>query len=191
MVFGFWVKIILNLNFTLLYKKWNGVENAAVFDLITPRSNCNFPYCQPYNSYNDSLENLVLNHLFIPKLIFFFILITYLVNIALIFQGEILSWSLMGVQGLSDQILRPRVEFQKQKQRRSVFSAVLVREKKTCICFCFSHDGSLPIIFTPELVYRVARNPWCELVLGNDLYWSSMKAASYHSRERKQSKVIF
>ena len=108
MVFGFWVKIILNLNFTLLYKKWNGVENAAVFNLLTPRSNCNFPYCQPYNSYNDSSENLVLDQLLIPKLIFFFILITYL-----------------------------------------------------------------------------------ELVLGNDLYWSSMKAASYHSRERKQSKVIF
>ena len=100
--------------------------NAAVFDLITPRSNCNFPYCQLYNSYNDSSENLVLDQLFIPKLIFFFILITYLVNIALIFQGEILSWSLMGVQGLSDQILRPRVEFQKRKQR-SVFSALQCR----------------------------------------------------------------
>ena len=143
--------------------------NAAVFDLITPRSNCNFPYCQLYNSYNDSSENLVLDQLSIPKLIFFFILITYLVNIALIFQGEILSWSLTGVQGLSDQILRPRVEFQKRKQR-SVFSAFSVREKKTCIYFCFGHDGSLLIIFTPELVYRVARNPWCELVLGNDLY---------------------
>ena len=137
MVFGFWVKIILNLNFTLLYKKWNGVENAAVFNLLTPRSNRNFPYCQPYNSYNDSSENLVLDQLFIPKLIFFFIFITYLVNIALIFQGEILSWSLTGVQGLSDQILRPRVEFQKRKQRRSVFSAFPVREKKLVFVFVF------------------------------------------------------
>ena len=70
-----------------MYKKWNGVGNAAVFDFITLRSNCNFPYYQLYNSYNDSSENLVLDQLFIPKLIFFFILITYLVNIALIFQG--------------------------------------------------------------------------------------------------------
>ena len=36
----------------------------------------------------------------IPKLIFFFILITYLVDIVLIMLGEILSWSLMGVKGL-------------------------------------------------------------------------------------------
>ena len=36
----------------------------------------------------------------IPKLISLFILITYLVDIKLILQGEILSWSLMGVKGL-------------------------------------------------------------------------------------------
>ena len=45
---------------------------------------CNFPYCQHYNSYNVSLENLVLDQLIIPKLIFFFILVTYLVDIVLI-----------------------------------------------------------------------------------------------------------
>ena len=45
---------------------------------------CNSPYCQPYNSYNVSSENLVLDQLIIPKLIFFFILITYLVDIVLI-----------------------------------------------------------------------------------------------------------
>ena len=44
----------------------------------------NSPYCQPYNSYNVSSENLVLNQLIIPKFIFFFILITYLVDIVLI-----------------------------------------------------------------------------------------------------------
>ena len=136
----------MNFNFTLLYKKWNGVGNAAVFDLITPRSNCNFPYCQPYNSYNDSSENLVLDQLFIPKLIFFFIFITYLVNIALIFQGEILSWSLTGVQGLSDQILRPRVEFQKRKQR-SVFSAFPVREKKLVFVFVLVKMALYPSFF--------------------------------------------
>ena len=43
----------------------------------------------------------MLNELIVPKLIFFFILITYLVDIVLILLGEILSWSLMGVKGLS------------------------------------------------------------------------------------------
>ena len=45
---------------------------------------CNSPYCQPYNSYNVSSENLVLDQEIIPKLIFSFILITYLVDIVLI-----------------------------------------------------------------------------------------------------------
>ena len=45
---------------------------------------CNFPHCQHYNSYDVSSENLVLDQLIIPKLIFFFILITYLVDIVLI-----------------------------------------------------------------------------------------------------------
>ena len=38
----------------------------------------------------------------IHKLIFFFILITYLVDIEVIMLGEILSWSLMGVKGLKE-----------------------------------------------------------------------------------------
>ena len=41
---------------------------------------CNSPYWQPYNFYNVSSENLVLDQLIIPKLIFFFILITYVVD---------------------------------------------------------------------------------------------------------------
>ena len=53
-----------------------------------------------YNSYNVRSENLVLDQLTIPKLTFFFILITYLVDIVLILKGAILSWSLMGVKGL-------------------------------------------------------------------------------------------
>ena len=36
-----------------------------------------------------------------PKLIFLFIHITYLVDIVLILQGEILSWLLMGVKELT------------------------------------------------------------------------------------------
>ena len=45
---------------------------------------CDSPYCQPYSSYNVSSENLALDQLIIPKLVFFLILITYLVDIALI-----------------------------------------------------------------------------------------------------------
>ena len=45
---------------------------------------------------------LVLDQLIIPKLIVFFILITYLVDIVLILLGEILSWSLVGVGVESD-----------------------------------------------------------------------------------------
>ena len=44
-----------------------------------------------------------MDQLIIPKLIFFFILITYLVDILLILKGEILSWLLMGVKGLRAQ----------------------------------------------------------------------------------------
>ena len=63
----------------------------SVIGSCAPKGGCNYPlnyqinspYCQPYNSYNVSSENLVLDQLIIPKLIFFFILITYLVHIAL------------------------------------------------------------------------------------------------------------
>ena len=61
---------------------------------------CNSPYCQPYNSYF-STENLVFDQLIIPKLMVFFVLITYVVDIVLVLLGEILSWSLMGVKGLN------------------------------------------------------------------------------------------
>ena len=51
---------------------------------FTPKSNFNSPYYKQYNSYNVSSENLVLDQFIIPKLIFFFILISYLVDIVLI-----------------------------------------------------------------------------------------------------------
>ena len=41
---------------------------------------CNSPYCQPYNSYDVSSENLVLDQLIIPQ-IDIFLLNTYLVDI--------------------------------------------------------------------------------------------------------------
>ena len=63
-------------------------ESSANFNkhltLYLPDQICNSSYCQPYNSYNVSSENSVLDQLIIPKLIFFFFLITYLVDIVLI-----------------------------------------------------------------------------------------------------------
>ena len=53
------------------------------FNPLNPRSNLHL-YVLSYNSYNVSLENLVLDQLIIHKLIFFCILITYLVDIVLI-----------------------------------------------------------------------------------------------------------
>ena len=47
-------------------------------------SNLLFSLLSTIQSYNVSSENLVLNQLIIPKLIFSFILITYLVEIVLI-----------------------------------------------------------------------------------------------------------
>ena len=68
--------------------------------LLLPDHICLSSYCQPYNSYNVGSENLALGQLIIFKLIFFFILITYLVDIVLVLKGEIISWSLIGAKGL-------------------------------------------------------------------------------------------
>ena len=54
---------------------------------------------RPYNFYNVGFENLVLDQLIIPKLIFLFTLITCLLDIVLILYGEILFWSFMEVKG--------------------------------------------------------------------------------------------
>ena len=48
-----------------------------------------------------------MDQLIIPKLLFFFILVTYLVDISLILWGEILSWSLMGIIGLINMNKKP------------------------------------------------------------------------------------
>ena len=64
-----------------VYSCWDFV---SVLTLQLPDQTFNSPYCQPYNSYNVSSDNLVLDQLIIPKLIFFFILITHLVVIVLI-----------------------------------------------------------------------------------------------------------
>ena len=41
----------------------------------------NSPYCLAYNLYDSILENLELDQPIIPQLIFFFILVTYLLDI--------------------------------------------------------------------------------------------------------------
>ena len=64
------------LNFIIFLKN--------VLTLYLPDQICNSLYCQPYNYYNVSSENLVSNQLIIPNLIFFFVLITHLVDIVLI-----------------------------------------------------------------------------------------------------------
>ena len=59
----------------------------------------NSPYCLSYNSCDVSSESLVLHLLIILKLIFFFILVTCLLDIVLILWGQIMSWSLMAGKG--------------------------------------------------------------------------------------------
>ena len=58
-------------------------DYCRIFNPLTPRSICNFPYYWPNNSYSVSSEKLILDQL-IPRLLFFFILITYLVDIVLV-----------------------------------------------------------------------------------------------------------
>ena len=52
--------------------------------LKLPDQICNSLYCQPYSSYNVNSENLVLDQLIIPQLIYFFIHITNLLDSVLI-----------------------------------------------------------------------------------------------------------
>ena len=68
--------------------------------LSLPDQICLSSYCQPCNSYNISSENLALGQLIIFKFLYFFILITYLVDVVLVLKGEILSKSLIGAKGL-------------------------------------------------------------------------------------------
>ena len=59
------------------------VRVSRVNPLTSKISFSNSPYCLPYSSCDVSLENLVLDQLMIPQLMFFFILITCLLDIAL------------------------------------------------------------------------------------------------------------
>ena len=61
-----------------------GVKGLIVLTLQLPDQICNSPYCHPYNSHNGRSENLELDQLIIPNLIYFLILITCLVNTVMI-----------------------------------------------------------------------------------------------------------
>ena len=56
----------------------------TMLTLSLPDQICNSPYCRPYNSYNVSSENLVLDQPNYPQIDIFFILITHLVDTVLI-----------------------------------------------------------------------------------------------------------
>ena len=62
----------------------NTEKLAYCLTLWLPRQTCNSPYCQQYKSYIVSSDNLILDQLIILIWTFFFILITYLIDIVLI-----------------------------------------------------------------------------------------------------------
>ena len=57
---------------------------SSFLTLSLPRSISNSPFCLPYNSYDVSSDNLLLDQLLIPLLTFVFFLITCLLDIVLI-----------------------------------------------------------------------------------------------------------
>ena len=71
-------------------KSWLGKydKRDIIGQIISQITFCSSPCCQQYNSYDVSSENLVLDQLIIPKLIFFFLLIPYLVDIVLIVESQ-------------------------------------------------------------------------------------------------------
>ena len=96
----FHISFFISLFFVFITLFWNW--GKQIINLLTPKISlimlltvCHTVFCDV------SLENLVLDQLIIPLLIFFYILITCLLDIELILEGEILSWSLMGVKGLN------------------------------------------------------------------------------------------
>ena len=80
-LFTFGFSIFQKLMYKLLLLCSNSYDLKLKVNPLTPDQICYSIHCQPYNSCNVSSENLVLDLLIIPQLIFFFILITYLVTI--------------------------------------------------------------------------------------------------------------
>ena len=137
---------------------------------LTPDQNCNSPYCQPYNSFKVSLENLVLDQLIIPKLIFFFILITYLVDIVWILWEEVLSLSLMGVKGLIitlENVLTENLyEIRKLFGPRTSFQIAMMKSK---ILFLFC-----PIYLWKSSLCKILGNQW-------SYCWSNDSVNTWHN----------
>ena len=108
------------------------VINTFSLTLSLPDQIFNSPFSQQYNSFNVSSENLVLDHLIIPILIFFFSLITYLVDIVFILLAEILSQSLVGVKGLnprSDSQVTSHYNFHTLSSKQVMRKLKLIRKK--------------------------------------------------------------
>ena len=85
---------VLNINFDVM------ISILSFLTLYLPDQIFNSPYCLPWSSCDVSLENLVVDQPIIPQLRFYLILITCLLDIVLILEGEMLSLSHMGVKGL-------------------------------------------------------------------------------------------
>ena len=75
---------IIILWLVIEYQLFKQITFYVKLTLSRPDQICDSLYCQLYNSHNVSSENLVLDQLTIPKLIFFFILITYRFDVVLI-----------------------------------------------------------------------------------------------------------
>ena len=78
-----WKSYVQNEELTrkIWQKRYNWADNL-------PDQIFSSPCCQQYNSYDVSSKNLVLDQLIIPKLIFFFLFIPYLVDIVLIVESQ-------------------------------------------------------------------------------------------------------
>ena len=98
-----------------------------------------------------SSENLVLDQLIIPKLIFFFILITNLVYTVLILYGEILSWSLKVLKKVNQQPLNAYLEG-------------MLDNRQDTSCFPLSSSGWLSL-----LCCYLNLNSWVDF--GEDSSW--------------------
>ena len=80
----FLLLVYFDVSWDLLLNRRMATWNLFVNPLTLKISFSYSPYCLPYSSCDVSLENLVLDQLIIPQLIFFFILITCLLDIVLI-----------------------------------------------------------------------------------------------------------
>ena len=79
-------KIRKNAALSLAFTEWGLGAAYVTLSLIS-----NTPNCLPHKSYDVSLENLILDQR--PSVL------SCLLDVALTLWGEILSWSLMGIEG--------------------------------------------------------------------------------------------